>query len=280
MVLAPVSLTARVVRGFALAAVLLALAGCRVLGDRPSNFRDWSPDQAVTPYAEVDGDLVRVYHIRNCTYLSEDNYVVNYYDKTYDLSQIRTVDFIVIPFKNIPAVAHTMVSFGFEGDDYLAVSVEIRKEKGENYSMIGGFIDKFELMYVVGDERDLVKLRTNFRNDDVYVYRAKAGPEQVRALFVDMMKRTNKLANEPEFYNAITNNCTTNIYQHINDVAPGAVPYGYQILFPGYSDRLAFSLGLLDTKASSFEEARRQANVSEIARRYGDSPDFSTLIRR
>ena len=181
MVAARVTFTARAIRGLLLAGMILALAGCRALGDRPSNFRDWSPDQAVAPYAEVDGDVVHVHHIRNCSYLSEDNYVVKYYDKTYDLNRIRTVDFIVVPFQNLPAVAHTMLSFGFEGDDYLAVSVEIRREKGETYQMIGGFLDKYELMYVLGDERDLVKLRTNFRKDNVYVYRAKADPERVRA---------------------------------------------------------------------------------------------------
>ena len=153
--------------------------GCSVLGSRPSNLRDWSPDQAVLPYAETSGDLVHVHNIRNCRYFSADSFVVQYYDKTYDLRTLETVDFIVVPFPNLPRLAHTMLSFGFDGDEHVAVSVEIRREKGETYQFLRGIMDKYELMYVVGDERDLVKLRTNYRGDDVYLYRAgdpPAGP--------------------------------------------------------------------------------------------------------
>jgi len=255
------------------------MMGCRLAGERPSNFRDWSPDQAVLPYAEIEGGVVHVHNVRNCTYFDQDTYVLGYYDKTYDTNALRTVDFIMVPFKDIPSVAHTMLSFGFDGGDYLALSVEIRREQGEKYDYLRGMLDQYELMYVLGDERDLVKLRTNYRGDDVYVYRARATPEQTRKLFLDVIARVNKLAVEPEFYNILTNNCTTNIAQHINHLAPGKVPLDYRVLLPGYSDKLAYDLGLLDT-ALPFPEARQRANVSEVARRNGDSPDFSAVIRR
>ncbi len=258
---------------------VLPLLGCRLVGDRPSNLRDWSPDQAVLPYAETYGDVVRVHNVRDCTYVSQDAYVLNYYDKSYDLNRLRSVDFIMVPFQNMPSVAHTMLSFGFEDGDYLAVSVEIRREKGEQYQFLNGILDQYELIYVLGSERDLVKLRTNYRGDDVYVYRARATPEQGRRLFLDVIQRVNKLAAEPEFYNTFTNNCTTNIARHINHLAPGKVPLDFRVLLPGYSDKLAYDLGLLDTSLP-FPEARRRANVSELARRNPDSADFSALIRR
>jgi len=272
--------SARSLFGYALVGwAVLPLLGCRLVGERPSNLRDWSPDQAVLPYAETYDDVVHVHNVRDCTYVSQDAYVLNYYDKAYDLNSLRSVDFIMVPFRNMPSIAHTMLSFGFDDGDYLAVSVEIRREKGEQYQFLNGILDQYELMYVLGSERDLVKLRTNYRGDDVYVYRARATPEQARKLFLDVIQRVNKLAAEPEFYNTFTNNCTTNIARHINDLAPGKVPRDFRVLLPGYSDKLAYDLGLLDTSLP-FPEARRRANVSELARQHPESADFSAVIRR
>jgi len=256
---------------------LLGCAGCASL--KPSNYRDWSPDQAALPYAEFEGSRVLVHNIRNCAYLTDASYVVNHYDKEFDLNRIESVDFIVVPFRGVPALAHTMLSFGFRDGDYVAVSVEIRKQRGDQYSIVGGMLRQYELMYVVGDERDLIKLRTNYRKDDVYLYHARATPDQARALFVDVIERVNQLAAEPEKYDLFTNNCTTNIRQHINDLAPNKVPYGVEVLLPGRSDRLAYDLGLLDTDLP-FEEAKRRARINDLAERCGESPDFSTLIRR
>jgi hypothetical protein len=172
-----------------------------------------------------------------------------------------------------------MLSFGFDDGEYLAASVEVRREKGEKYAFLNGIRQKYEIMYVLGDERDLVNLRTNYRKADVYLYRGRATREQVRDLFVDVMKRTNKLAVEPEFYNTFTNNCTTNIVRHINRLAPNRVPYSIHVLLPGLSDRLAYDLGLIDTSVP-FEEAKRQAKINYLAEVYRDDPDFSQRIRR
>ncbi len=257
------------------------ISGCAVISP-PSNARDWSPDQAVLAYAEINGDIAHVYNVRNCTYLDKDTYVVNYYDKTFDLSRLRGVDFFVVPFRGMPGLAHTMISFDFGEEEHLAVSVEIRRERGEQYDLLKSMLNQYELMYVVADERDVVKLRTNYRGDDVYLYRARATPEQARMLFVDVMERVNKLASHPEYYNVFTNNCTTNLVNHINRVAPGKVPYrpySPKILLTGHSDRLAYDLGLLDTSLP-FEEARRRAKISDRARFYATAADFSDRIRR
>ncbi|MHC4401037.1 MAG: lipoprotein N-acyltransferase Lnb domain-containing protein [Planctomycetota bacterium] len=245
----------------------------------PSNDRHWAPYQAVLPYAEFDGDKITVHNIRNCRYRTADDYTVDHYDKTFDLEELESVDFIVVPFPGIPSLAHVMMSFGFEGDDYLCVSVEIRREEGETYRALYGSLRQFELMYVVGDERDLVKLRTDVHLSGVYVYPALFTPEERRELFVDVMRRVNQLANQPEFYNTFTNNCTTNIVDHLNHLTTRQVSYGHEVLFPGYFDRLLYDLGLIDNGVP-FALARQRARVNHLAYLHADSPGFSTEIRR
>lgn len=244
----------------------------------PSNDRNWRKNMAVLPYARIRDDEAKVYNIRNFTYLSEEDYVLYYYDDQYDLSGIESVDFIVVPFKQTPSLAHTMLSFGFADGRYLAVSVEVRLEEGESYSPIAGAMRQFEIMYVVADERDVIKLRTQQRDSDVYVYRTKATPQQARELFVDVMRRVNSLKNKPEFYDTFMNNCTTNIVTHINHVMPGRVPWNIGVLLPGYSDQLAYNLGLL-VDYGGFEATKRRAHINLLADRYADNPRFSQLIR-
>ena len=255
----------------------LAAAGCKAIA--PSNDRVWSPDQAVLPYAIDTGDSLCIRNVRNCQYRAVDDYTVDYYDKYVDLSKVETVDFIVCPFQGVPILAHTMLSFGLGNGEYLAVSVEIRKEKGEAFSPLKGSLRQYEIMYVIGDERDLVKLRTNFRGEDVYVYRTTATPEQAQRLFVDVLNRVNKLHASPEFYDTLTNNCTNNIVYHVNRIKPSRVPYSLQVLFPGMADKYAKDLGLLATPLP-IAEARQRARVNELALQFGDSPDFSRKIRQ
>jgi hypothetical protein len=246
---------------------------------RPSHDRDWTPNQAVLPYAELHGDQVTLHNVRSTTYRTATDYDVARYDKTLDLSELDRVDFVVIPFNDIPGVAHTMLSFGFGGRDYVGVSVEIRKEQGEAYDPIKGFFRQYELIYVVADERDLIQRNTIHYLCDVHVYRTRATPEQARALFLDVMDRVNKLHREPEFYHTLTNNCTTNIRNHVNRVFPNRVPYDYRVLLPAYSDRLAYELGLLEAD-TSFERTRDRARVTYQAYLYRDDPEFSVKIRR
>jgi len=261
--------------------LLFALAcvstGCQAM--RPKQVVDWSPDQAVLPTADFYGNMLTVHNIRNCEYRTEQDYTVRHYDKTFDLNKIKEVDFIVVPFPEEPALAHTMLSFGFEDDQYVGVSIEVRKRKGQTYDPIQGMLNEYQLMYVVGDEHDLIGLRTNYRKNDVYMYPTKATPEQTRALFVDIMKRVDKLAKEPEYYHTITNNCTTNIARHINDIAPGKIQYDYRVLINGYSDQLAYDLGLIDTSLP-FEQVRERARITNAAYVARESPDFSKEIRR
>lgn len=244
----------------------------------PSNERNWRPNLAVLSEAEFNDELVTVRNIRNTQYISNDDYIVQHYDKTFDLNDLETVWFFVVPFQQMPMLAHTMLSFGFGNGQYVCVSVEVRLEDGEVYSPLRGAGGNFEIMYVVADERDLVRLRTEHRDADVYLYQAKASPEQARKLFVDVMNRVNKLKQQPEFYDTLRNNCTTNIVSHVNKLAPGRIPYGIGVLLPGLSDRLAYNLGLLAT-TDSFDVARARAYVNWRAVEHREAEDFSTKIR-
>ena len=204
---------------------------------------------------------------------------MSYYDKTFDLDELRSVDFIVVPFNETPSLGHTMLSFGFEDGEHLAVSVEIRKERGQKFSAIGGFFRQYELIYVVASERDVIQKRVNCDRSDVYLYRSTATPEQARELFVDVMRRVNKLAKSPEFYDTLTNNCTTNIRNHVNHLKPDEVPYDYRVLLPGFSDELAYDLGLIEHHGS-YAETRLRARVNYQAYLHRNDPLFSQAIRR
>lgn len=268
----------------AVALVAPTVGGCRIVEKaiRPSNFRNWSSDQAVVPSAEFDGDRVTVRNIRNCRYFDGDTYVVHHYDKSFSLGGVRTVDFLVCPFPDMPAIAHTMLSFGIEDDDgepyYLVASVEVRREQGEEYAAWKGSARQYELMYVLADEQDAVDLRVNHRGEDVYLYRATAEPEQARDLLVDVLRRANKLAREPEFYDTLTNNCTLNIVRHINRLSPDRVAYDYRVLLPGHSDRLAYDLGLIE-RHGTFDQTKSRAHINDLARRYHGDEAFSQQIR-
>jgi hypothetical protein len=263
----------------------LSLTGCRSVGKMiaPSNVRDWEPDQAVLPYAEFRGGQILVHNVRNCRYLDGDSYVVSHQDRTYDLAHVCGVDFIIAPFTDMPRLAHTMLSFEFappgQPPEHLVCSIEIRKEKGETYAAWKGSARQYELMYVLADERDVVEVRTNIRNEDVYLYKTTATPDQTRMLLVDVLARTNELASRPEFYNTLSNNCTTNLVRHVNRISPQRLIYDYRVLLPGYSDKMAFDEGLLVARGS-FEETKAAAYLNAKALAAAGRVDFSDVIRR
>lgn len=246
---------------------------------KPTNDRDWAPELAVLARAKIVGDKVTITNVRNCEWLTDVDCIVRHYDKTYDLRDLETVDYVVVPFNENRAIAHTMLSFGFGKGDYVGVSAEVRRERDELFSTAAGLLNQFELIYVVADEHDLLPVRVNQRASDVFLYRSTATPDEARAIFVDVMKRVNKLAEEPEFYNTLTNNCTTNIANHINAVAPGKVPYDYRVLLPGYSDQLAYDLGLIDTRLP-FAELKARSRINSRVGEALASADFSAHVRR
>lgn len=260
-----------------LLAVLAALV-VLVIVIRPSNEREWALDQAVLANAEIAPPLVTIRNIRNFTYESADRYTPAYYDKAFDLRKLDSAWFVVEPFGK-GGVAHTFVSFGFGENDYVAISIEIRKEKGESFSPLKGLLRQYEIMYVVGDERDLIHLRANHRKDPVYLYRINATPEKIRAMFLSMLARANELREKPEFYNTLTNTCTTNLVSHVNAISPDRVPLRLAVLLPANSDRLAYDIGLID-RSAPFDQVRRAALINEKARQFAEDPEFSRKIRQ
>ena len=244
----------------------------------PSNDRNWRPEQSRLAWAEVNGDQFTIRNIRNNQYVTEEEFVPSYYDRQIHLSQIQSVDYVVVPFPGYPSLAHTMVSFGVNDGSYITVSAEVRKELGEDYSVLKGLGREYELMYVVGDERDLIRLRASHRQDDVFVYPTVATAAQSQQLFTNMMAKTNQLAAKPEFYNTLTNNCTTTIRRHINELQPNRVAQSWKVLLPGHSDRYAYDLGLLDQRIP-FEDLKNVSHVNELANEFYASPNFSTQIR-
>ena len=246
---------------------------------QPVNERDWSPDQAVLTYAETEGSLVHIKNIRRFSYRSEFEYDVSYVDKTIDVNAIKSVHFLVVPFVECQLGAHSFVSFGFEDDVYISVSIEIRKKKGESFSILKGLFRQYEIMYIFGDELDLIKLRTHFRKDKVHLYPIKTPVEKIRAMFLAMIERTNQLKEKPEFYNTLTNNCTTNLITHVNDIAPRHIPLSPKNLVPGYADEIAYDLEMIDTELP-WDKVRDYYNISERALKYDGKGSFSSWIRQ
>lgn len=260
--------------------VVVAIAGYLALAlfVHPSNARDWSPDQERLATAEFSGDSVRVHNVRSAIYRSTTDYDVRWQERSYDLRRIESVWFVVEPFADWRGPAHTFLSFGFGNDEYVAISAEIRKERGESFSPLRGLLRQYELTYIVGDERDLIGLRTNHRHDDVHLYPVHATRDAARQLFVSMLERANALAANPEFYNTLSNTCTSNIVDHVNLILPEPIPFSYKTLLPAYSDDLAFDLGLIDTKLPR-EQFRTAFRINGLAREHADHADFSAAIR-
>lgn len=234
---------------------LLALAGFAVLlfaaavAVRPSNQREWTLGQERLPFASFAGPRATIRNVRNFGWHKQGTATVRWENRSYDLNELETAWFILAPFdKDDRGPAHTFLSFGFADSQHISISVEARREVTEQYALLKGILRRFEIMYVVGDERDLIRLRAN------------------------------ALRERPEFYNTITNNCTTNILAHANSISPGGIPYGREVLLPGYADELARRLRLIDDDAT-IQQVRTRYLVNARAAAFANSPDLSSRIR-
>ena len=244
----------------------------------PSNDREWQPEVAVLPYATFDGDLVTVHNIRNFDYRTETDFTPSYYDRTYDLTKLHSVDLIAAYWMG-PMIAHIFLSFGF-GGDHLAISIEARKEATEGYSSIKGFFKQYELIYIVGDERDLIRVRTNYRKDppeEVYLYRLTGPIENGKRILLDYLKTINRLREKPEFYNTLTANCTNVIWMHAR-LNPNHIPFSWKILLSGYTPEYVYEQGKMNSDLP-FAELQRRSRINAVALQADQSPDFSSRIR-
>jgi hypothetical protein len=246
----------------------------------PSQERDWQADVARTPLGVIEGDEITLRNIRDFHYRSVSDYDSHYSTRTVNLSDMEGVDLFLF-YWGSPWIAHPIASFRFKDADPIAISIETRKEVGESYSTIRGFFRQYELIYIVAEERDVVRLRTNFREgEDAYLYRSTSSPERARAIFLDYVRSINELHARPEFYNAVTSNCTTNIRIHLA-AADGekSMPWDIRILLNGKMDELAYERGGIDP-SMPFEELKARSHINEAAKRIEDPSAFSSEIRK
>ena len=243
----------------------------------PSNSRDWQRDVAQLPSADIQGDKITIRNVRNFNYRSETDFTEHWETRSYDLSKLRGLDLHVI-YWGSPNIAHTILSWEFEDGQHLAVSIETRKEVGERYSAVAGFFRQYELYYVVADERDVVGLRTNYRHEDVYLYRLRTPPVRARALLLDYLKAVNRLAAQAKWYNALSDNCTTTIRMHAGDVITG-IPLDWRWLANGYLDELLYEMGIVN-RDLPFAELKKRSYINPIAQGVAPGGDFSGMIRK
>jgi hypothetical protein len=263
-------------RGLRIALVsslLVALAYALV---QPSNARTWQLDVSVAPTVDIDGERVTVHGVRNFRYRSETDFDALWESRSYDLARLRTLDLLMSYWGPVD-YCHTFLSFGFEGGEQLAVSVETRKEAGEGYSTLGGLFKRFELIYVFADERDLIGVRTNHRGEHVYLYRLRVQPARLRELFLSYLSFADELARTPQFYGVLRNSCGVNILQRVAETGR-TVFVGRDALLNGYWDRLLYEGGALD-RSLPFEELRARSLIDARAQEAGDAADFSRRIR-
>lgn len=244
---------------------------------KPTNDADWQPDVAQKAWAEINGDEVTVHNVRNCEYRTEMDYTPHWETRKVRISQITGVD-LAINYWGSPWMAHPIASFQFADAPPLCFSIETRKKVGQSYSAIGGLYRQFELIYVVADERDVIRVRTNFRKgEDIYLYRTTASAAQARERFNEYLTSLNRLREHPRWYNAITTNCTTTI----RDQHPAAErqPWDWRLLLNGKGDELMFERHTIATGGLPFEELKKRALINSAAQAANDAPDFSQRIR-
>jgi hypothetical protein len=243
----------------------------------PSNHRDWLDDVARMTTGEVHGNRVTLHNVRNFEWRKNTDYTQRWETRHYDLDRMSSLDMIV-SYWTIPAIAHMLISFGFDDGEHLVFSVEIRREKGEKYSEIGGFFKEFELSIIAADERDVIRVRTNVRGEDAYLYRIRLPVPAIRSLFLGYIEQANALVTAPRFYNTLTVNCTTLVYQMMQRIV-GYLPLNYRLILSGYLPEYVYRVGGLNDRIP-LAELRALGRITDRAREADRSDSFSADIRR
>jgi Domain of unknown function (DUF4105) len=266
---------------YAVALLLFAAAFAAVLswwlGIAPSDDRIWADDVARKASAVLDGSRITLQNVRNFDWRTRTEYIQRWETRRYDLDRLLSVD-MILSYWTGPAIAHMLISFGFAGGDHVVFSVEIRRQKSQSFSEIGGFFKEFELIVIAADERDVIRVRTDVRGEEAYLYRLHLPPAAMRSLFLGYIDEINSLAQSPRFYNTVTVNCTMLVYQMMKRII-GRLPFSYRLLFTGYLPAYVYRAGGLDGRYS-LRELRERGRISERARRVGRGDDFSACIRQ
>ncbi len=243
----------------------------------PTHDRQWADDLAHITTGEVQGSNVILHNVRNFTWQGEHDYDAVWETRQYDLTQLQSVDMIT-SYWGIPAIAHILVTFGFSDGRFITFTVEVRREKTEVFSEIGGFFKEFELAIIASDERDVVHVRTNVRGEDAYLYRVELSDVAMRSLFLAYVNEANRLAEQPRFYQTVTANCTTLVFRMMQSIVDG-LPLDYRLLLSGYLPSYIEKMGGLQP-GLPMAELREAGRITLRARQAGRSEDFSTVIRQ
>ncbi len=244
---------------------------------RPSNDRIWADDVAQMTTGTVVGNRITLHNVRNFDWRTNSDYTQRWETREYDLDTLDSVDMIMSYWQG-PAIAHMLISFGFDGGEHVVFSVEIRRQKSQKYSELGGFFKEFALSVIAADERDVIRVRTNVRGEDDYLYRLRMPLSAMRSLFIAYVDEANTLVHAPRFYNTVTVNCTTLVY-HMMERIVGHLPMDYRVLFSGYLPGYVYQVGGLDSRYP-LEELRTLGRITERARKADRSDRFSADIRR
>ena len=246
---------------------------------QPTSLRTWSEAHATMPQAAFDGNKVTIRNLRRTVHGFDGGHVIEHYEQTFDLTKLESVWFGVQHFSQWKSLAHTFVSFGFDDDSFLAISIESRRGEGEGFSPLAGSFRNYGVIYVMGDELEVIGWRSVQSDDPIYLYPIRTTGQQRQAMLRHMLERTNELTKCPEFYNTWTNNCTNNIVSHFNEIAPKYIsPYSLRIAFPGYTGRVAYDHELIASD-ETFESIQRRAFINDYARAAEEPAEFSQAIR-
>ncbi len=258
---------------------------------KPKHNRDWRPEQSKLPKVKIEGREVSIRNIRNCLYRSERDLDLSYYDKVFNLDDLKSIDLVVQPFKKIPFIAHVFLSFGFKDDKYISVSAEARrKEKSiielNNFFrrisapliILFGFFRSFELIYIIADDADIMRLRPLHHKDKVYIYPLKFKKEKIEKIFLDIMYRINVIEKKPEFYNTLLNSCVNNTLKHLKTGGDIKIPKSWRVFFPAKIDKLIYDIGIMRTRLS-FEKIRETFLINKKAEKYQNENNYSSKIR-
>jgi hypothetical protein len=243
---------------------------------KPSNDGAWQPDVAKTAWADINGDEITVHNVRNCDYRTGTDFTPHWETRTVRLSQITGID-LAIDYWGSPWIAHPIVSFQFADALPLCFSIETRKTVGQQYSAVEGLYRRYTLVYVVADERDVIRLRTNYRREDIYLYHTLASPAQAQERFREYISALNVLHENPRWYNAVTSNCTTSI--RTQRAVKLRKPWDWRILLNGKADEMLYQDHAIATGGLPFAELKQRSLINERARAADQDPDFSRAIR-
>lgn len=246
---------------------------------KPTHNKIWRKEQNLLPHAKINNNLITIYNIRNCVYKSKKDFSANYYNKTFDLNKISSLDFIVQPFGSWVIAAHTFLSFGFEDGSYVSISIEARRKKNVEFSTWKGLLNIFEIIYIVADEKDILKYRALHLKDKLYLYPINIRKSKNQELFKEFINKINKIYEKPEFYNTFTNTCSTNIVRHIQNISSTfKIKVGLRVLFPALSAKMVYKLGKINT-FSKYNRIKAEHYINDKINHYKNSENFSKKIR-